>query len=352
MINVTQSPMTVADYCQAYQEKKIIVNRSYQRSWEVWPAAARSFLIESIILGYPVPKLSLHQKLDLRSREISKEIVDGQQRTRAIYDFYMGKIRLSRSLETKQIAGRLYEELEEEHQQAFLSYSLSIDLFVGATDAEIREVFRRMNSHTVPLNPEEERHSSYQGEFKWYVYHLSRSVETFLSTAEVINNRGFVRMQDAKLLTDITYAILYGIKTTNKKDLNKIYKTFDEEFPERDNLNQRLTNAFSFLGELEDIYKGPLMTTYHTYAMVLAVTHLLDPVESLQELWPVTSGTALDKEAAETGLLKMADALDNKDDYKGPLQAFLNASAKSTNVKDRREERFKWFCEALLGNLS
>jgi hypothetical protein len=57
------------------------VNRNYQRSDQVWPAIAKSYLIETILLGYPVPKLSLYQVLDLKSRKTSKEIVDGQQRS-------------------------------------------------------------------------------------------------------------------------------------------------------------------------------------------------------------------------------------------------------------------------------
>jgi len=38
---------------------------------------------------------------------------------------------------------------------------------VAATPAEVREVFRRINSYTVPLNSEEQRHATYQGPFKF-----------------------------------------------------------------------------------------------------------------------------------------------------------------------------------------
>ena len=69
MHDYAQQTYTVADYCQAMsRHREIIVNRDYQRSDKVWPPAAKSFLIETILLNYPIPKLFLFQKTDLRSR--------------------------------------------------------------------------------------------------------------------------------------------------------------------------------------------------------------------------------------------------------------------------------------------
>ena len=78
------SPMSVADYCHDYNNGKISVNDDYQRNVGLWTAQARSFFIESILLEFPIPKLYLHARLDLRSRQQVKEVVDGQQRTQAL----------------------------------------------------------------------------------------------------------------------------------------------------------------------------------------------------------------------------------------------------------------------------
>ena len=154
------STITVADYCQGMERKEYLVNKDYQRSDTVWPIAAKSFLIETILLDFPVPKMSLHQRLELVTRTVVKEIVDGQQRSRAVLDFYQNKLRLSRSLLTPEYAGRTFSELDEVAQGQFLNYGLNFDLFVAATNDDVREVFRRMNSFTVPLNPEEARHAT------------------------------------------------------------------------------------------------------------------------------------------------------------------------------------------------
>ena len=351
MINVTQSPMTVADYCQAFDDKAILVNRNYQRSWEVWPLLARSFLIESIVLGYPVPKLSLHQVLDLRSRKTVKEIVDGQQRTAAIYEFFTGRLRLSTGLETDGLAGHTYEELDEDLQEAFLNYSLSIDLFVGATAAEIREVFRRMNSYTVPLNPEEDRHAGFQGQFKWYIYRLSRALEATLGSAGVFTQREFVRMQDAKLLTEITYAMHHGITTTNKTDLKRIYKTYDVDFPDEERDKTAITGAVDLMRDMEELHNGPLMKSYVVYSLVLAIVQHQTPLAVLNDAAPSESHNGLQRDVVLSGLQRLAGALEEKDDYKGPLRGFVQACLSRTNVRDQRSARLHWLYRALNGTL-
>jgi hypothetical protein len=65
-------PMSVADYCQGILAKKIIVNEEYQRKGGLWTTQAKSYFIESILLEYPIPKLFLYAKLDLKTRETVK----------------------------------------------------------------------------------------------------------------------------------------------------------------------------------------------------------------------------------------------------------------------------------------
>jgi hypothetical protein len=130
-MQVTTTTYTIADYCRQMESKNVVVNNEYQRSPKVWPTAARSYLIDTILSGFPIPKLSLYQKTDLRTRITIKEIVDGQQRSRAIRDFFSDTLRISGK---SRFAGSKYSDLDEADQQRFLDYSLSCDVFVGATE--------------------------------------------------------------------------------------------------------------------------------------------------------------------------------------------------------------------------
>src|ERR1039457_1819635 len=226
-MQVTASSFTVAEYCEQMRNKGIVVNHDYQRSDKVWPPAARSYLIETILLGYPMPKMSLYQTTNLKTKRTKKEIVDGQQRSQAISDFLEDKLRLTgKSL----FAGRVFSQLEQEQQQSFVDYTLTVDVFVGATAEEIRQVFRRMNSYTIPLNPQEKRHATHQGEFKWFIVEMSELYASALKQLGVFSERQLSRMADATLFSDIVYTITLGIKSASEASLDKFYQDNDASF--------------------------------------------------------------------------------------------------------------------------
>jgi len=342
--------MTVVEYCNSMERKEIVVNRDYQRSSTVWPPVARSFLIETILLDFPMPKLSLYQITDLRSRQTYKEIVDGQQRSGTIRDFFNDKLRLSGSLETEDVRGKTYSELSDEYKQRFIDYQISIDLFVATTPDEVREVFRRINSYTVPLNPEEQRHAVYQGAFKWFVHRLSKLFDESFLRIGLFNQRRLVRMADAKLLTEIAHAFLNGIKTTNKGMLNAFYRVKDKEFPEEAALEQRITFAFDQILDWTEIHNGPIMKHYQVYSLVLAITHLVSPIEHLNGIYESPGLKMLDRDVAVMNLTALADAVESPEQSIG-FDDFINASSSRTNVGEQRAKRFVTFCRALLGEI-
>ena len=164
---------TVADYCNAYNRGEVLVDTKYQRNASVWPVRAQSYLIETILRGFPIPKLALHQQTDIKSRLSTKYVVDGQQRTMAIVDFFNDQLRLSRSIELLDARGKTFTGLSDDLQQEFLSYPLQFDQFEAVTEGEVREYFRRINSFTAPLNPEERRNANFQGNMKWLILQLA-----------------------------------------------------------------------------------------------------------------------------------------------------------------------------------
>lgn len=325
---------------------EIIVNRHYQRSDKVWPHAAKSFLIETILLGYPVPKLSLYQITDVKTRRTVKEIVDGQQRTLTIKEFFDNKLRLSTTLDFHDAAGRTYDELPEPIQHTFLDYSLSVDTFTGATPDQIREVFRRINSYTVPLNPEEQRHATYQGSMKWFIYELSRRYDAVMLALGTFTQGRLVRMQDAKLYSEIVHALLNGLQTTKKQQLDTLYKTHDERFSHAATINARIQRAMDSVLLLEDLHQGQLMRPHIFYSLLLAVTHVQDPVDVFQNIARIEGPTDIDAGRVLPALSELAVALED-DAVDKRFADFISACANRTNVQPQREERFRWLVRAL-----
>lgn len=349
-MEIRQNNMLIADYCAASARGEVIVNNDYQRRDKVWPPAAKSYLIETIILGLPLPKFYLYQISDAKSGKNFKEIVDGQQRTKAIREYQEDKFRLSKVLETESIAGKKYSQLDDDERGRFDTYSLSIDLFVAATREEVREVFRRMNSYTIPLNPEEHRHASYQGEFKWFITRLARHFSQSFVEMGVFREKQLIRMADTKLLTEICDAVFRGIQTTKKKALDDLYKDKDATFEDEDWLDESISAAIDQLISFEEIHRGNLVKPHIVYSMLLAFMHLASPLDELQEIVELDAPQSIDDEQATASLLALSEALEDPEGA-GDLTPFVDACSSKTNVREQRETRFKWLCSALTESL-
>lgn len=339
--------MTIADYCSAFQRTEVQIDRTYQRSSDVWPLPARSYLIETILKGFPIPKLALHQVTDLKSRQTIKYVVDGQQRSSAIVAFYKNDLRLSHSIELADAANRTYEELSPEHQEIFLAYLLQFDQFEASPEEDVREYFRRINSFTAPLNPEEERHARFQGAMKWFVYSLAeRFGETFVNLG-VIRKKSVVRMADAKFIAEIIHGLKYGVTTTSKKSLDAMYRAFDRgnEVPEEAALRTAIDGAVNQVLSWDEVRETPLLRTHTFYSLILALV-------LVQKRWPTLQ--YIDAELSEGGvsrsapqnLLRLAAALDEPEIFKD-YSEFTSAAAEKTNVKAQRENRIRWLAHAL-----
>src|SRR5690606_35419547 len=194
--------------CEQMSEGKIVVNREYQRSNRVWPTKARSYLIDTIIHGFPVPKLSLYQSTDLKTKKTLKEIVDGQQRSTTILDFLNNEFKISGK---SPLSGSYFSQLDDVAKTAFLDYQISLDIFVSATKEEIRQVFRRINSYTVPLNRQELRHARWQGDFKWFIVEMIEIYASLLKEIGTFTESQLSRMRDASLLTKVVLSTQVGI---------------------------------------------------------------------------------------------------------------------------------------------
>lgn len=344
-MKVNSTSFTVAEYCQQMMDRTITVNRNYQRSNAIWPAAARSFLIDSMLCGFPIPKLSLYQKTDLKTRKTIKEIVDGQQRSQAILDFFNDEIRIS----TKgDYLGLSYSKLEEAQQQEFLSYQLSVDVFVDATDADIRELFRRVNSYNVPLNPQEIRHATYQGKFKWFLLEMANQYSQVFKELGVLSESQMARMEDAKFIGDICVGLEDGIISASEAKIDKMYKKFDKDFLFEERFKHLLQFAIDEALTYRDVLGEGLTKRYQFYCLLLAFIHIKHPLDQLQMLFPSDGSGGTNVQNIRENLSRLAEAANTGVTHGDPeLQAFVAASAKTTDRKEQREVRFKAFCNAI-----
>lgn len=344
-MKVSTPEFTVVEYCQQMERGDITVNRDYQRSPEVWPFQAQSYLVETMLLGFPIPKLTLYQRTDLRSRTTLKEIVDGQQRSLAILDFFQDRLRLSpRSV----FGARLMSQLDDDVQQRFVEYQLSVDLLINATDEEIRQLFRRINSYTVPLNAQEERHATFQGEFKWFVVDLTEQYSQTLKELGVFSEQQLSRMADAGLFSELVLAMRSGIQTGGKGALSKLYASLDEEFADAAATHARVESTMNQVLAWEPLHRTALMKPYNFYALFLATTHAMDPLPALQNVFPRAEASDVQGPRVLEGLSRLATVVEEPERHPD-LREFWEAGSSATNTRRQRRIRIEWLSGALSG---
>ena len=138
----------ISDILEWHRAKTLRLNPDFQRR-SVWTPAAKVFLIDTILRQLPIPKVYIRTKVDPESQLSYREVVDGQQRLRAVIDFASDKLTLS--IRAKEFSGLRYSELDQEDKENFLAYSIGIDQLINASDDDVLEVFSRLNSYTLPL---------------------------------------------------------------------------------------------------------------------------------------------------------------------------------------------------------
>lgn len=339
------SPMSVGDYCKSLNDNIIVVNDEYQRNSGIWASYARSFFIESILLEYPIPKIFLYSKVDLKTRSTLKEIVDGQQRSHTLQNFYNKKFRLSSKIETEDLRGKNYNQLSEEYQSTFISYSLPIDEFRGVQPREIQESFRRMNASNVPLNDEEQRNAKYQGPFKWFIQRVSQKFSEALRGVGVLSRRDIIRMADTRLYAEIIHTIVNGFVTTKSPQIDAIYKRFNTTFVEEDQyfsyLEIALGQAIHAVADAErELQRGYM---FQTLALIFADRHF--GLGLRQRAADVAPEVAAVLQLGAVDISILIDGLRNPEAH-AMLAEFVD-STKGTNVARAKAVRYLYLDAAI-----
>ena len=279
----------ISDFLDWYEQKRLILNPDFQRG-PVWSAAARMYLIDTILLELPIPKIYLRTKIDIESKQSIREVVDGQQRLRAIMDFGADRFALSRRSE--RFAGQRYSTLSPENQEKFLAYPLSVGQLLTADDAEVLEVFSRLNSYSVQLNAAEKRHARFQGEFKWSIKKAAKRWAPLWEECKILTVRERVRMLDDSLVAEMLGIILEGVQDGGQTKIDALYKRHDPEFITTDKSINRLDEVIEyFLNHLAVPLKAtPILSAPHFLMLFAALAHALlgilsiSATENLQEL--------------------------------------------------------------------
>ena len=170
------------------KRKELIIDPDFQRH-DVWKQRQKSELIESILMGIPIPLMYLFE-----DKNGKKQVVDGRQRISAILDFLEGKFKLNNLRILKQFNGCCFADLDLKQQGVIEDFQLLFYIIQPPTPERVKyDIFDRVNRGGTPLNKQEMRNALYRGRCTRMLDKLCCSPEFLIATGRSINKE---RMKD------------------------------------------------------------------------------------------------------------------------------------------------------------
>ena len=194
-----------------------------------------------------MPKIYYRMQVDPTSIKSVREVVDGQQRLDAIFGYIDDAFAVSRT-QSSLIGGKRFSGLQDALRQKILSYDISADLLIGADDAQVLQIFARINSYSITLNAQEKRNAKFFGLFKQLAYELGSSHVAFWTNSRILSDQNVARMADAELVSELLVGIMAGLQD-KKKSLDRFYELHEDSFQEERQTRLRFEKTLSWLSD-------------------------------------------------------------------------------------------------------
>jgi hypothetical protein len=201
---------------------------------EVWDTAKKQQLIDSILRGWRLPKFYF-----VLIEEDEYEVVDGQQRLSAIYEFFANELALS-SKSAAEFGGQYYKDLKQKYSDAFDDFEIDFDEIEDATEEELKQFFQRLQEG-LPLTSSEKLNSVHS---KLRDYCRSLAKHEFFHNAVVAPDTRFAHFD---IVSKVAAIEIEGIQTGLRfDDLKSIFEA-QKSFSPTSAVAKRMKGTLDFL---------------------------------------------------------------------------------------------------------
>ena len=247
MDRVEYEKVLVQDLVNFQKADELNITPWYQRR-SVWTRPQKAYLINSLLEQKPIPSLYIRHSLDVEAEKSIKEVVDGQQRVRAILEYVKNKFAArhpNHSLKVK------YKQLTKSERTKLKMTSLSIGYLLGANDSDVIEIFGRLNSVAKTLNAQEKRNALFSGDFKQFCLREATSRVELWRDLKVFSANDIARMQEVQFVADLTLNMIYGLSDYSAAKLDKIYEENEERFRKVNSMTRRMERLFGKVAAID-----------------------------------------------------------------------------------------------------
>ena len=335
---------SINDFVEWERQGQLLLNPAFQRR-PVWSEKAKSFLMDTIIRGKPIPKFFIRQRINVTTRTSVREVVDGQQRLRTILSFIKDGFVISRA-QNAEFGGRRFSQLHEDIQAQILAYEIAVDLLINLPDAEVLDIFSRLNSYAVILNEQEKLNAQYFGPFKIVADAIGRKYTDFWIANTILTSKQVLRMAEVNLVADLLIAMIEGIRA--KKRIKGFYKIYETRFDhDTDDLSKKFDEITGFISKIfpSSLKGSEFSRPFLFYSLFTAVYHCIYGLQGL-DVPRIELNTDHQIALARNGLERVEELFAVSPTDVGALsheeRAFLNNSRRATTDLVAREGRTKF----------
>ncbi len=337
---------SIADFLEWSGAGLLDLSPKFQRRG-VWTRAAKSFLIDTILRGKPMPKVLLTQ--DLVAKKNVRTVVDGQQRIRTILEFASDGFTVLKA-HNPEFAGSKFSDLSADEQSLILQYEVGVDLLYNVSLADMLDIFARINTYSVTLNNQEKLNAKYLGVFKTQSYELGHAYAKYFLDSSVLTEKQISRMGEAQLASDLLVALVGGVQTA--KNIEKFYKSYESLDSVPGDITNAVVNFHQTMKFIGAIYppKDLAGTNWHRlhwfYTLFTCVAYAIGGVAgladakkpSLSEQSVILWRAALDEVSAQYDEYTSPEA----GDVPAAFARFINFAQRRTTDTEARVERAKF----------
>ena len=196
-VRVTKKDFSVYELYRKYKKGQLILDVDFQRR-KVWEPKQKSELIESILMGLPLPIFYFKQQTNS-----DYVVVDGKQRLSTLFDYLNNEFALKNLNILPFLNGMKFKNLEDEYgiyQSQLEDYQVYSHVILPPTpDVIIFDIFDRVNRGGTKLNKQEIRNALYHGRGLELIDDITRTDEFEMVTR--IQYRKDTRMKGSYLMS-------------------------------------------------------------------------------------------------------------------------------------------------------
>ncbi len=215
-IKVDQKNVNLGYLIEMLENDEIDLMPDFQRSMDLWNDTQKSQLIESLLLGLPLP--SFYFSVDEKTKKWL--VVDGLQRLCTFRDFIVKKNLPLTGLEfLNHFEGKTYNELSREEKRKISGAKINFYVIEKQTPSDVKFlIFKRVNTGGLILTPQEMRHALNQGIPAKFVEELAQVKEFKTATCGKIKTK---RMEDRDFVNRFVAFCLLGYDENYEGELDK-----------------------------------------------------------------------------------------------------------------------------------